>query len=36
MPRNLEVRCGENQIGMLSSEIIVETPIVDKFARKQA
>lgn len=32
---NLEVRCGQNQRGIFSSEVIVETLIVDIFSRKQ-
>ena len=31
----IEVRCGQNQRGLLSSEVIVETLIVVMFSRKQ-
>lgn len=35
IPRTSEVRCIKNQTGLLSSEIIVETFVIDKFVRNQ-
>lgn len=35
IPRTSEVRYIKNQMGLLSSEIIVETLVVDKFVRNQ-